>query len=148
MSDIPAALRLWLGLLRPGGRLAFNSWSDNSYNMGPLLRSLADRHGIELPRTVEEVGSPYRCRSVLSGAGFERPEVLVEPMGEFITMEEAERAWDRWMRNPIFHPQRADEAARLAALSGEYIEEARRRLTERGIWDEATVYYATAWRAA
>ncbi len=38
LSDIPAALRLWHGLLKPGGRLAFNCRSDTSYNMGPLLR--------------------------------------------------------------------------------------------------------------
>ena len=147
MSDIPAALRLWHGLLKPGGRLAFNCWADASYNMGPLLRSVADRHGIELPKTVEEVGTPYRCRAVLSEAGFTRSEVVVEPLGEFITMEEAEKAWDRWMKNPIFHPDRTDEAIRLAGLRGEYIEEARRRLTGQGIWDEATVYYVTAWRA-
>jgi ubiquinone/menaquinone biosynthesis C-methylase UbiE len=147
MSDIPAALWLWHGLLKPGGRLAFNCWSDASYNMGPLLRSVADRHGIELPRTVEEVGTPYRCRAVLSGAGFPRAEVVVEPLGEFITMEEAEKAWDRWMKNPIFHPHRNDEAIKLAGLRGEYIEEARRRLTSQGIWDEATAYYVTAWRA-
>jgi hypothetical protein len=72
---------------------------------------------------------------------------VVEPLGEFITMEEAEKAWDRWMKNPIFHPHRTDEAIRLTGLGGEYIEEARRRLTGRGIWDEATVYYVTAWRA-
>jgi len=147
MSNIAAALRLWHGFLKPGGRLAFNCWSDASYNMGPLLRSVADRHGIELPKTVEEVGTPYRCRAVVSEAGFTRSEVVVEPLGEFITMEEAEKAWDRWMKNPIFHPHRTDEAMRLAGLRGEYLVEARRRLTEQGIWDEATVYYVTAWRA-
>ncbi len=147
MSDIPAALQLWHSLLKPGGRLTFNCWSEASYNMGPLLRSLADRHGIELPKTVEQVGTPYRCRTVLSEAGFTRSEVVVEPLGEFITMEEAEKAWGRWMKNPIFHPHRTDEAIRLAGLHGEYIEEVRLRLTEKGIWDEATVYYVTAWRA-
>ena len=147
MSDIPAALRLWHDLLKPAGRLAFNCWSDASFNMGPLLRSLADRHGIELPRTVEQVGTPYRCRAVVSEAGFTRSEVVVEPSGEFITMEEAGKAWERWMKNPIFHPHRTDEAIRLAGLRGEYIEDARRRLTEQGIWDEATVYYVTAWMA-
>jgi ubiquinone/menaquinone biosynthesis C-methylase UbiE len=147
MSDIPAALRLWHGLLKPAGRLAFNCWSEASYDMGPLLRSVAGRHGIELPRTVEVVGTPDRCRAVLSEAGFTRSEVVVEPWGRFISIEEAERAWDRWMKNPIFHPRRSDEAVRLAGLRGEYIEEARRRLTEQGIRDEATVYFVTAWRA-
>ena len=31
MSDIPAALRHWHSLLRPGGRLAFNCWAEHSY---------------------------------------------------------------------------------------------------------------------
>ncbi len=147
MSDVPTALRLWHSFLKPAGRLAFNCWSDTSYNMGPLLRSVADRHGIELPRTVEEIGRPYRCQAVLSEAGFTRSEVVVEPWGQFITMEEAENAWDRWMKNPIFHPHRTDEAMRLAELREEYLVEAQRRLTEQGIWDEATVYFVTAWRA-
>ena len=115
MSDIPATLRLWHGLLKPAGRLAFNYWSEASYNMGPLFLSVADRHGIELPKTVEEVGTPYHSRAVLSESGFTRSEVVVEPLGEFITMEEAEKAWDRWMKNPIFHPHRTDEAIRLRA---------------------------------
>jgi len=29
MTDVPAALRLWHSLLRPGGRLAFNCWRRN-----------------------------------------------------------------------------------------------------------------------
>jgi len=147
MADIPAALRRWLGLLKPGGRLAFNCWSDASYDMGPLLRRVAGRHGIELPTTVEVVGTPDRCRAVLSGAGFAAADVLAEPWGRSITMEEAGRAWDRWMRNPIFHPRRADEAARLAALRDEYLEDARRLLTDQGIRDDATVYFVTARRA-
>ena len=147
MRDVPAALRLWHGLLKPAGRLSFNCWSEASFMMGPLLRSVAGRHGIALPKTVEEVGTPDRCRAVLAKAGFTRSEVVVEPRGQFITMEEAEKAWDRWMKNPIFHPHRADEAIRLAGLRGEYIEEARHRLTVQGIWDEATVYFVTARRA-
>jgi hypothetical protein len=42
---------------------------------------------------------------------------------------------------------RSREAIRLAGLRGEYIEEARRRLTEQGIWDEATVTFVTVRRA-
>lgn len=147
MSDIPAALRLWRGLLKPAGRLAFNCWSEGSYMMGPLLRSVAGRHGIALPRTVEVVGTPDRCRAVLSEAGFARSEVVVEPAGRYITMEQAERAWDVWMTHPIFRPRRTDEAVRLAGLRGEYVEETRRLLTGRGIWDEETIYLVTAWKA-
>lgn len=147
MSDIPAALRLWHEFLKPGGRVAFNCWSEASFMMGPLLRLVAARHGIELPETVEVVGTPEHCRAVLSESGFTEPEIVVEPSGHHITMEQAEQAWDGWMKNPIFRPRRTAAAARLAGMRDEYLEEARRRSTEQGIWDEATAYFVTGRRA-
>jgi ubiquinone/menaquinone biosynthesis C-methylase UbiE len=104
MTDVRAAIRSWQRLLKPGGRLAFNCWSEASYVTGYIIRAVANRHGIELPVTGEEAGTPNRCREVLANAGFVDPEVLIESSGSFVMMEQIEKAWDAWIRNPIFHP--------------------------------------------
>lgn len=72
LTDIPAALVAWHGYLRPGGRVAFNCWSEASYVTGFLVRTAAARHGIRLPVTGEEVGTPDRpccCRVRGDGGG-------------------------------------------------------------------------------
>ncbi len=147
MTDIPAALRLWRGFLKPGGRIAFNPWSEGSFMMGPLLRMIAARHGIELPRTVAMLGSPERCRTLLAEAGFPRSEIVIDESGHFLTMDDAEHAWEMWMRNPVFHPGDPVKAARLAGLRDEYRVEARRLSTDQGLWDESTVYNVIGFKA-
>ena len=58
MTDVPAALRLWHSLLRPGGRLAFNCWTEESYATGHLLRAIAARHGIRVAVIGQDTGTP------------------------------------------------------------------------------------------
>ncbi|QJX01186.1 methyltransferase domain-containing protein [Frigoriglobus tundricola] len=147
-TDIPAALKTWHGYLKSGGRVAFNCWSAGSYVTGSLVRAVAARHGIVMPVTGEEIGSPDRCRAVLAAAGFVDPDVVVEPTGQhFVPMAQVERAWDGWVKNPVFHPRNPDAAAKLLGLRDEYLTEARSRATEQGVWDEMTAYFVVGKKA-
>jgi len=69
MTDVPAALRLWHSLLRPGGQLAFNCWAEESYATGHLLRAIAARHGIQVAVIGQDTGTPERCRWVYPNRG-------------------------------------------------------------------------------
>lgn len=148
MTDAPAALRSWYGLLKPGGRIAFNCWSEASYVTGYMMRAVASRHGIKMPVTGEETGTPDRCRAILTDAGFVDPEVLIESSGHFVTMEQVEKAWDGWIKNPIFHPRNPDDAIRMTHLRDEYLAEAQRLATDAGVWDEMTAYFVAATKPA
>jgi ubiquinone/menaquinone biosynthesis C-methylase UbiE len=141
MTDILGALRSWRGLLTPGGRLAFNCWSEASYITGHILRVVAAKHGIQMPITGEETGTPNRCRELLSNAGFVEPQVVVEAQGRFVTLEQVDKAWDVWIKNPVFHPRNHGDASRLAELRDEYRAEAASRATPVGVWDEMTAYF-------
>lgn len=142
LTDIPAALKAWHGLLKPGGRVAFNCWSEASYVTGYLVRVVAARHGIRLPVTGEAVGTPDRCRAVLAAAGFVDTDVAVEPTGpHFVPTDQVERAWYGWMKNPVFLPRNPEDVARLLGLRDEYLTEARSRATGQGVWDEMTAFF-------
>ncbi len=147
LTDIPAALGRWHGLLGPNGRVAFNCWSSAAYITGSLVRVVAARHGIRMPVTGEEVGSPVLCQAVLAAAGFADPTVDVDSSGgHFVPMEKVERAWDGWVKNPVFHPRDPDAASKLLGLREEYSSEARGRATEEGVWDEMTAYFVVGWK--
>ena len=142
LTDIPAALKAWHGYLKPGGRVAFNCWSESSYVTGLLVRVVAARHGITMSVTGEVIGTPDRCRAALTAAGFADVEVAVDPSaGRFVPFDEIEGAWYGWVKNPVFHPRAPDDTARLLGLRDEYLREARRRATDRGVWDEMTAYF-------
>lgn len=147
-TDIPAALKTWHGFLKSGGRAAFNCWSAESYVTGSLVQAVAVRHSIVMPLTGEEVGTPERCCALLTAAGFLNPDVVVEPSGgHFVPLDQVEKAWDGWVKNPVFHPRNPDAAAMLLDLRDEYLTEARSRATEQGVWDEMTALFVIGRKA-
>ncbi len=120
MSDVPAALRLWHSLLRPGGRLAFNCWAEHSYATGHLLRVIAARHGIRVAVVGPETGSPERCRAVLAAAGFVRPAVVAESTAAFVTAGRLETFTEMAVKNKLYGITPSDINP-LCDLRDEYI---------------------------
>ena len=142
LTDIPAALRLWHRLLKPGGRAAFTGFSDTSFVSGVITKEVAARHGIHLPMG-EATGTPERCRSLLLDAGFVGPEIVVEQSGGFVPLEQVEKGWTRNPTHPLSRPLLAADPLLMARMESEYMTEARRRATAEGVWDEKTSYFVT-----
>lgn len=143
MTDVPAALRLWHSLLRPGGRLAFNCWAEESYATGHLLRAIAARHGILIAVVGQDTGTPERCRAVLAAAGFVRTEVVAEPTATFFSVEQLEAIPEMAVKNPLYGITPSD-ASRLSALLDAYMTDARSPSVRECIDAEMGAYFVLA----
>jgi ubiquinone/menaquinone biosynthesis C-methylase UbiE len=143
MTDRLAALRHWYALLRPGGRLAFNCWAEDSYVTGYLLRNIAAKHDIRVAVIGRDTGTPERCRALLVRAGFVRPEVVVEPTANFFSADQLETALESAMSNPLYSTT-TNEARRLHDLHDAYMAEARSSSVRRGIAAELGAYFVLA----
>jgi ubiquinone/menaquinone biosynthesis C-methylase UbiE len=122
MTDVPAALRLWHSLLRPGGRLAFNCWADESYATGHLLRAIAARHGIR----VAVVGRDT--------------EVLAEPTASFFSVDQLAAIPEMAVKNPLYGITPSD-AGRLSDLLDAYMTDARSPTVRQCIDVEMGAYF-------
>ncbi len=145
MSDVPAALRHWHSLLRPGGRLAFNCWAEHSYVTGRLLRIIAARHGIRVDVIGEDTGTPERCRAVLATAGFSRSEVIAEPTAAYFQADQLETILELAVKNPLYGIAPRD-AIRLSGLRDEYIAQARTASVRKAIDTEMGAYFVLAYK--
>ena len=145
MTDVPAALRIWHSLLRPGGRLAFNCWAEHSYATGNLLRAIAARHGIRVAVIGRDTGTPEHCRAVLTAAGFVLPKVVAEPTASFFSADQLEAIPEMAVRNPRYGITPSD-ASRLNDLRDEYITEARSPSVRERIDAEVGAYFVLAYK--
>jgi ubiquinone/menaquinone biosynthesis C-methylase UbiE len=143
LTDVPAALRHWHSLLRPGGRLAFNCWAEHSYATGHLLRIVAARHGIPVAVVGQDTGTPERCRSLLAAVGFIQPEIVTEPTATFFTTNHLETFPDMAVKNPLYGITPSD-TSRLSGLRDEYIAEARSPSVQKDIDTEVGAYFVLA----
>ena len=143
MTNIPAALRHWHSLLRPGGRLAFNCWAEQSYVTAHLLRTIAARYGIRVAVIGRDTGTPDRCHAVLAAAGFVRPEVVEEPTCTYFSADQLEVALESAVKNPLYGITPSD-STRLSGLRDEYMAEARSSSVRKGIDAEVGAYFVLA----
>ena len=143
MSNVPAALRHWQSLLRPGGRLAFNCWSEQSYVTGRLLRTFAARYGIHVAVVGHDTGTPERCHAVLAGAGYTLVDVVGESTGKFYAANQLDTALDSAVKNPIYGITQ-NGAKQLSFLRREYLTEARSPSVWNSINAEVGAYFVLA----
>jgi Methylase involved in ubiquinone/menaquinone biosynthesis len=143
MTHVAAALQHWLAFLRPGGRLVFNCWAENSHATGHLLRRLAARHGIRVAPVGIDTGTPARCRRLLSDIGFRDVEVVEKPTAAFISASTVEGVFDSFLDNPLYEVSRSD-ADRLRALRDEYVAQARSARVRQEIEAERGAYFVLA----
>ena len=145
MADVPGALIHWREFLRPGGRLVFNCWSENSYATGRLLRSIAAQHGMALPVIGWDTGTPERCHSTLNAAGYARTEVVVEPTTMYWSASRLFDVFDAALKNPLFGIP-PDELARVADLRAEYAAQAQSPEVLESLGAEMGAFLVRAYR--
>lgn len=145
MSDVPATLQRWHEFLRPGGRLVFNCWSEDSHATGRLLRIIAGCHDIVVPVVGWDTGTPERCRTVLIDAGYSRAEVIVEQTTNYWTANRLFDVFDAALSSPLFGiPQR--NLARVEDLREEYTAQAQSFEVLESLETEMGAYFVSGHR--
>ena len=145
MAHIPGALRRWRSLLRPGGRLVFNCWAEDSHATGHLLRTMAASHGIRVAVIGRDIGTPERCRAILAAAGFGRQEVLIEPTASFLSADRLGDVLDSALKSPLFGIAPSD-ISRVEEMRNEYMAEAHSSSVRESLDNEMGAYFVLGYK--
>ncbi len=144
MSDLNAALQLWHRLLKPGGLIGFHAFAETAFVGGVVTRKVAEKYGISYAMN-KLTGTIEKCHDLLTVAGFEAIEIKPEQDGGYISLEQAKRMW-----GGSEHPAPGQFPNPLSQLSSEQLEQAKTEfeaelealMTEQGIWNDITIFFA------
>jgi ubiquinone/menaquinone biosynthesis C-methylase UbiE len=143
MGNIPAALRLWHRLLKPGGLIGFHAFADTAFVGGVVLRQVAQKYGLSLLFN-QPTGTIDKCHNLLAAAGLEAIAIKSEQDGNYISLEQAEQMWGGKLHpapGQFPHPLSQLSSAELEQAKTEYVAELAALVTEQGIWNDITIFY-------
>lgn len=151
MSDLVGALKLWYSFLKPGGLLSFHAFADTAFVGGVVAQTVLERYGVSLQLS-QPTGTVEKCDDLLKQAGFEEIDIQTEADGNYISLEKAKRMWlnDGLSPTPGQHPNPLLQLSpkQLAEAKAKFYAELEMLNTERGIWNDATIFYTFGRKAA
>lgn len=134
MPDMLAALKGFLRVLKPGGKLAFTSFGPNAFM--PLAEMFRERmmqynHNIESP-AIDRLKDAEKCKNLLAQAGAVDIECTEKQCGHHLNNADNwwEVVWNSGLRRYIETLQLNQQAQ----FKKDHLEEVRKLQTDKGIW--------------
>jgi ubiquinone/menaquinone biosynthesis C-methylase UbiE len=145
LIDIPAALRRWHNALKPSGIVAFSCLAETSPSASALFRVVVRRYGIDIANPNELLGTPNRCCQMLKMIGFKEISVVTEQFGFYL--QDTEAAWIGNAKSAFGLQDRNWSKEKLEQCKQEYFAEINKTSTEKGYWNDITMFFVTARRS-
>ena len=137
------ALKHWFDLLKPGGMVGFHAWPEYSYVHSQVAQQVLKRYGITyLAHT--PTANKEKCMALMRGAGYGQIDIQEKEEGSYCSLQAAKDSWINEDHYPIGqypHPVAGVPPEILAQARRDYDEEMERRNTDKGIWNNTSLYF-------
>jgi ubiquinone/menaquinone biosynthesis C-methylase UbiE len=145
LPDMPAAVRQWVRVARPGGAVMFTTFGPRAFSpMMALLRAGLAGAGVELP--AQRLAEADECRALLRDAGLVDVEIFTEQHGYHLGSELDwwEVVWNSACRGVC---ERLSPAA-LEALRSAHLAEVAALKTPSGVWLDVETHFVIGRKSA
>lgn len=144
LPDIPAALKQWFRVLKPGGRVIFTSFTKQTFKpYADLFRSRIEAMGVVSPPLAwQRLSEPATCTDLMQAAGFIQTQAEVIQMGYHLASENDwwEILWNSGFRGIL----NGLSAAQLAQFRVQHLAEIAGHKDKDGLWLNVEVIFSQA----
>ena len=145
LPDMSAALREWVRVVKPGGRVVFTTFGKSAFQ--PMMQRFIGRlqqYGVLSPDDSVPAGmrlaDPARCRELMEGAGLRQVEVTTEQFGYHLKDES--QWWDVLWNSGTRGWIEQIPPARREIFKTEHLAEIHPLVGEQGLWLDIEAHIA------
>lgn len=146
LTDIPTSLHQWHNALKLGGVAAFSCLAETSPSASVLFRTVVQRYGITISNPNELLGTPERCYQLLEAIGFKEISVTIEQFGFYL--KDAEAVWIGNAKSAFGLQDVNWPEEQLERCKQEYFAEIDKTSSEKGYWNDVTMFFVIARRSS
>lgn len=143
LANVPKALETWLNWLKKDGFIAFSCYTPDSF-FCPLIIKICDEQGLNLKNIHDAWGSPSKCQEQLQFLGFSDIIITTEQLGKYLTVEEAQAAWQGDWVDPQGDPLSQLPKIEKERLIQRFKQEISQKATLKGVWHELKTFFVIA----
>jgi len=145
MPDMEAALRDWQRVLKPGAKLIFSSFTDQSFSpmIDDFMSRMSEISDFE-PDAFVNLETEQACHDLLQRTGYESINIQTHNMGYHLRNADEwwEVVWNTALRGPLM----ALTADKLASFRAEHLAAVSEMQKENGLWLNVEVIFSSAER--
>ena len=146
--DPLSTLRRWHGFLKPDGILGFHAQPETSYFWLREARKVFKRHGY--PYLINDATATIeKSEKLLKDAGYRAIDIRVDESGFYRSAEDARSSWIQasdFFPGQYPHPVANVPPDVLTQCKQEYEANIEAQITEKGIWNDVSMYYIYAYK--
>ncbi|MDH5573534.1 MAG: class I SAM-dependent methyltransferase [Gammaproteobacteria bacterium] len=146
LPDMAAALKEWLRVLKPDGRLMYTSFTPKAFQpMADIFRADLEDFGVQWPEARWLLlSTEQENRKLLEQAGFTHLQFLQEQIGYHLN--EAEDWWEVVMNSGFRGMLNQVPADRLDDFKKQHLDKVKQLKTDKGLWLDVETLFSSARR--
>ena len=146
-ADMPAGLKAWLRVLKPGGHVGFTSFATTSFHpMVTLFFNQLEAFGTQADQvTMQALDEPDKCEALLTQAGF--TEVSIEPVSLGYHLSHADQWWDVIWGTALRGLLSTLTVDQLVTFKAQHLAEVAALVTDKGLWMPVDVLFCVGCKA-
>lgn len=148
LPDMPAALKQWLRVLKPEGRLIFTSFTETAFQpMADIFRTQIAAFGVKIETDAwQNLHNKQACEQLLANAGLENITVREKQMGYHLNNETDwwGVVWNSGLRGYIeqLNPEQLEQ------FQQQHMDTIKDLVTDKGIWMDVNVLFSMGTKSA
>lgn len=145
LPDMLAGLREWQRVTKPGGVVAFSSFTSSAFKpMSEKFNAQIEKYGVQTPSAGGRLATPQKCHQLMLAAGLGEIEIQTQQLGYYLSS--VDEWWELVCHTGFRIRLSQIPQEKLDQFKAEHLAQIETMKTDQGIWLDLETIFVRGWK--